>query len=271
MGALLSLEEKRGSVQVLMSTMNQDDHSILDRSNISSDAIIVNQSNRAGYETIKHRNRNVLFITLPEIGVGLSRNTALMRSTSDICLLADDDVAYDDDYESKVIEAFNQHPKADILLFNLPSSNDKQPLRIISKAKRVRLYNSLRYGACKFAFRTDKIKIKNIYFSLLFGGGAKYSAGEDSLFLYTCIRSGLRVYTCPVTLGKVNQNGSTWFKGYTDKFLQDKGAFFKVLSPKFALLLGLQYVVRKHNTVGNGRTRREMFSLIKMGISGINE
>ena len=38
----------------------------------------------------------------------------------------------------------------------------------------------------------------HITFSLLFGGGAKYSNGEDSLFLKDCLKYGLVVYAVPV-------------------------------------------------------------------------
>ena len=34
-----------------------------------------------------------------------------------------------------------------------------------------------------FAVRRERLQAANITFSLLFGGGAKYSNGEDSLFL----------------------------------------------------------------------------------------
>ena len=47
--------------QLIVSTMNQQDDSLIERMNISSDAIIINQSNKFSYhETIVERERNRL-------------------------------------------------------------------------------------------------------------------------------------------------------------------------------------------------------------------
>ena len=56
--------------------------------------------------------------------------------------------------------------------------------------KRVRWYNCGRYPAYSFALRTAKMHEKNLTYSLLFGGGAKYANGEDSLFIHDCLKAG---------------------------------------------------------------------------------
>ena len=42
-----------------------------------------------------------------------------MRASSDIVVLADDDVHYVDDYEEKIIKAFEEKPDADMIIFNI--------------------------------------------------------------------------------------------------------------------------------------------------------
>lgn len=91
----------------------------------------------------------------------------------------------------------------------------------------------MKYGAVRIAVRTQKLRQANIYYSLLFGGGAMYSSGEDSLFIAECIRKGLRVYTNPTLIGHVSQEKSTWFKGYTNKYFIDKGVLFASLSKRW--------------------------------------
>lgn len=250
-------------LQVLLSTMHQKDHSIIDRVNIQTDAIIINQADDFKKEIIKKDENEIQFLTFNERGVGLSRNNALMRSTADIVLLADDDVQYVDGYGEKVIAAFKDSPEADMIVFNVLSKNHDRPSYEIKKYGRVRLQNCLRYGTYRMAFRTDKVKQKNIYFSLLFGGGAKYSSGEDSLFIYTVIKSGLKVFKSPEFIGSVEQSESTWFQGYTDKFFQDKGALFRSLSPKLYPLLLLQFIARRRVPLAEDATAlhalRQMF------------
>lgn len=252
-------------LQVLLSVMNQTDHSILGSINLQTSAVVVNQSDEFKYEEIEYRGSDVLFITLPERGVGLSRNTALMRADADIVITADDDVQYVDGYEQKIIDEFKKNPEADMIVFNVLSDNPDRPSYEIKKPGRVRKYNSLRYGTYRMAFRTDSIRREDIYFSLLFGGGAKYSSGEDSLFIYTAIKRGLKVYKSTERIGSVAQSESTWFEGYTDKFFRDKGALFRALSPRFYVLLILQFVLRKKRSMGDGRSVVAILRLMHEG------
>lgn len=74
------------TLQVLVATMHQTDHSLLEKMNIQSDAIVVNQCNRNEVERFMYNGHQILWMSLNERGIGLSRNTALMRATADIIL-----------------------------------------------------------------------------------------------------------------------------------------------------------------------------------------
>lgn len=124
----------------------------------------------------------------------------------------------------------------------------------------------MKYGAVRIAVRTNKLRQANIYFSLLFGGGAMYSSGEDSLFIAECIRKGLTIYTNPSVIGYVSQEESTWFKGYTDKYFIDKGVLYASLSKRLKKLLCLQYVIRHHTSFNNVKTAREAYKLMLQGV-----
>lgn len=217
--------------QILVSTMHQTDDSKYTEMNLNSDAIIINQSdNYCVSEDVKNGFRVKLF-TLNERGVGLSRNTALMRADADIIQFADDDMIFSDTYRDDVIREFKSHPEADAILFSLDSLNLNRPLLKIKKFKRVRKIEALKYGCARLAIRREKVIYNNITFSLLFGGGAKYGSGEDTLFLQDCIREGLNIYKSPVKVASVKQETSTWFSGYTEKFYKDKGALFAAALP----------------------------------------
>ena len=122
-------------VQVLVASMNQKDHSLLDKMNIRSDAIVGNQCDYNSIEEFEFKGNKAIYLNFAERGVGLNRNNALMRATGDICLFADDDMVYVDDYVEKVKNMFALHPYADVIVFNLI---EKIPTRyVISKEKRV--------------------------------------------------------------------------------------------------------------------------------------
>ncbi|MHB1391564.1 MAG: glycosyltransferase family A protein [Clostridia bacterium] len=254
------------NLQVLVSTMHQSDHSLLEKMNIQSDAIIINQCNRNEFEEFEYKDYLIRFISFAERGVGLSRNNALMRSTADICLFADEDVSYIDGYKEIIVKAFEDKPEVDMILFNVPSTNSDRPSFIISKRSRIRWYNCLKYGAVKMAAKVEKLKEANVYFSLLFGGGAKYSAGEDSLFIAECIKKGLKVYANPTVIGYVSQKDSSWFEGYTDKYFMDKGVFYRCISKWWAGLLCLQFCIRHRNMFEEDKSWKEAFHLMIRGI-----
>lgn len=257
------------NLQVLLSTMNQADSSFLNRMKINSDAIIINQGDFNDFSEINYKGHRVRLFSFKERGVGLSRNNALMRADADICLFADDDIIYVENYQEIILSSFNNNPKADVIIFNVPSLNQERPTYIIKKCGRVRWYNCLRYGAVKIAVRTEKIKRANIYFSLLFGGGAKYSDGEDSMFVAECLRKGLRVYTDNRIIGYVSQADSTWFKGYTEKYFVDKGIFFYLLSKRWARLLCLQFALRHWKLFERNMNLINALSLMNKGIKTV--
>jgi len=256
-------------LQVLVATMHQNDNSLIEKMNIKSDAIIINQCDKNDIQEFEYKGYKIKFLSFAERGIGLSRNNALMRATADICLFADDDVTYVDDYKEIIYRAFEQNSNADMIVFNVPSTNPNRPSQEIIQSRRVRWFNCLKYGAVRIAIRTNKIKQANIYFSLLFGGGAKYGSGEDSLFIFECIKKGLKVYAEPAVIGYVSQEDSSWFKGYTDKFFIDKGALFSCISKRWSKLLCLQFAIRHRKMFGKDNTWREAYKLMMTGASEI--
>lgn len=260
-------------LQVLVATMNQNTYELLKKMNIKSDALFGNQIAQTGKmwkDVFFHNGNKIEWYSWDERGVGLNRNNLLMRSTADIVLFADDDVTYVDDYADKVIKEFESHPESDVIIFNVPSScaDERQKDYIAKRWKRLSLLNCFRHGTFRVAVRREEILKKNIFFSLLFGGGAKYCAGEDSLFIADCIRKKLKVYESPVIIGNVSHEESTWFKGYSEKYFKDKGAFYACFSKYLAPMWCLQFAVR----------RRKLFvkemgfkNACKLMLQGVNE
>lgn len=228
------------TVEVLVATMHQDDFSILDKMNISSDALVGNQCDCNEVKHIEFKSHDITFYSFAERGVGLNRNNTLMRAKADICIFADDDMVFYDDYEQVIKKAFSDIPDADVLCLNI---DDEPKIRPVNKTVfRVRWYNYGRYGAARIAIRRDSVIKNGVFFNLSFGGGAEYSQGEDTLFLFECLKKGLHVYAVPITIAKLTEcRESTWFNGYTEKFFFDKGVYYGSLHFSLSWLLGLRY------------------------------
>lgn len=223
--------------------MNQTP-AIYDKMHITTDCIIVNQCAVNDSLSVRQNGTDTQFYSFAERGIGRSRNTALMRASADVCLFADDDVIYSPGYEETVLREFEQNEKADVIIFNVKSTNIARPGNEIRDRRRVRSFNCLRYCAFQIAVRRERVWEKNIWFSLLFGGGARYSCGEDSLFLWDCVRRHLRVYTSPATIGVVTHGQSSWFSGFNEKYFLDKGYFYKTLSAPLSFLFCVHYLIK---------------------------
>lgn len=110
---------------ILMSCMHQHDHSILVRSNVQSNIVVVNQCDIDKTEEFEFTNKYgqnkwCIFISTTERGLSRSRNMALQNAPNDsICLIADDDETFDDNVENTILDSFERYPMADLIAFSL--------------------------------------------------------------------------------------------------------------------------------------------------------
>lgn len=260
--------ENKKRFQVLIVTMNQTDFSLLEKMNIQSNALIGNQSTTRDMSTsdIVYKGNEVIMYTWNERGVGLNRNNLIMRADAEIVLFADDDVIYDEGYADTILKAFDEHPEADAITFDVVPIPDTINPCLNKTWHRIRWYNCLKYGAPRLAIRTKVLREKNTYYSLLFGGGAKYSSGEDSLFIAELIKRGVKIYGCPQKIGHVTFETSSWYEGYTEKYFKDKGLFFWFLSPRFSKLLCMQYCIRRKSLFQEACSVNVAYNLMLKGI-----
>ena len=122
----------------------------------------------------------------------------------------------------------------------------------------------MKYGAARMAVRPAALKKHNIWFSTLFGGGCLYGSGEDSLLLRQCFRAGLRVYSHSYVLGTCAKDSSSWFTGYNEKYMFDKGAWIACAFPHAKCLMKW-YFTRKL-IKKTSLSKKEVCRLIKQGI-----
>ncbi len=258
------------NVEVLLSVVGKDIDEIkkhLEKSNIRKNAIVINQNEVVDKKVIL--DNNIKIYCLNEKGVGLSRNNALMRAQNKIVAFADDDEIFDEQYEIIIKNAFQKIKDADIIIFNVPSLNEKRVSAHIHDSHRVYWYNSMRYGTFQITAKLDSIKKKRLYFSLLFGGGATYGSGEDSLFLIDALKAGLKVYTYNAKIATVEQKNSTWFQGYNEKFFFDRGALFAAAF-KYPKILGVLQLLRKKNIYKTNISLKNRIKLFFEGVSSYN-
>lgn len=253
-------------LQVLIAAVEQDVHKLAERMNLESEAIIVNQCDHFDYSEYLHGDRLIRCFCTAERGVGLSRNTALMRADGEICLFSDEDIVFDPGYEEAVLSEFEKNKDADVIAFNF-RVDAQRATYYNEKPGRIRWYNYGRYPTYAVAARTEALRKKNISFSLLFGGGARYSNGEDSLFLHDCLKKGLHLYAATAKLGQEMYRESTWFKGYNQKFFVDRGVLYHYLYGRLAGVFSLRFLLAHRKEMLKEKGLLEAYLLMRRGIA----
>ena len=253
-------------IEVLVACMHQTDDSLYKEMNLKTDAILANQTDEFSYREYNEVDGcKVKLISTQDRGVGKNRNKALLFATGDYLLCADEDMIYEDGYSEIVSNAFENQKKADIIVFNLTYLNRHTPGRMAGKRfKRLYFWNSMRYGAARIAIKRSALEKTMLSFSHLYGGGAKYSSGEDTLFIREALRKGLRMYYCPNVIAKVKQEESSWFCGYTDKYFIDKGVLIANAFPILKHLL-VYYFAYSMRDLSKEFGFRQICKLMKKG------
>ncbi len=253
------------TIQTLVSAVKQDTEALPRKMGLETDAIIINQTDRYDYRETEWQAHRVDVFDCDERGVGRSRNMALLRASADIVLFSDEDIVYEKGYADKIISCFRKYKDADLLLFNL-EVNEKRRTYWNTKTVRVHRFNCGRYPTFCAAARLSKLHAAGVSFSLLFGGGAPFSNGEDSLFFTDCLRKGLKIYALPVKIGREEERESTWFHGYDKKFFRDRGVLFHFLYGKAALVWAVRFVLTKQKVMCQEIRPAKAFGYLLEGI-----
>lgn len=251
------------SIEVLLSTIGKENLNLIHDMNLESNIIVINQNSNDSHKTINIGKYNAFIYNDPLKGLSRSRNLALLYASADICLICDDDVRYKKGYANVVSKAFNELPDADIIIFNTEAINANKKIKPKKITKVRRAPKNKYYGSVRIAFKRTSILNKNIWFNVNFGAGARYSAGEESLFLKEARKKKLNIYEYPETISTVDYGESTWFEGYNEKFFIDKGAWLSTAYPKLKWIFIL-YFALSFSKLTN-KSKIDIYKLMKKG------
>ncbi|WP_281725747.1 glycosyltransferase [Lachnoclostridium phocaeense] len=232
-------------VEVLVSTMNQKNYDLLDKMNINSDAVVVNQCDCDNKLLIKKDLFNILWINTTERGLSRSRNMAINNAKGDICIIADDDEIFIDNYAEVVKSAFEREPQYSILRFCIEGI-EKEFKRYPTRSYRIGFINSMKTSSVELAFKRTDIYMNNIKFDTLIGAGTKYPMGEENSFLIQCLKKRLRIKYIPRKIANLHIGNSSWFKNYDKNYFIGRGAAFTSMSRRYSFILIFQFAIRKY-------------------------
>lgn len=181
------------SFQLLISTMNNKFHSR--GINIPVPHLIINQI--TSKDIIPSEDPST--INLFKSGLSLSRNCALKNSSSDICLISDDDLMYEPNFDKKIIEVFEKYPRADIITFKILKESGVEFKNYKKKPFYHNMKSVMRVASVEIAFRRASI-INDLEFDERFGLGAQFPSSEENIFLTDALKKGKTILFYPLVI-----------------------------------------------------------------------
>lgn len=218
------------NLTVLISCMHQKNMDIIQRTNIQTDVVIVNQCDEDKTEEVYFTNKNgtnccATFISTTERGLSRSRNMCIKNAiNADICLICDDDEVLVDNYENIITNAFRDNPQYDIVAFNIDNPETEYP----QEEQKIGYWSAGKLSSWQIAFRRNDI-IKGTPFNVKMGSGTGNGGGEENKFLLDCLAKGVQIKYVPALIGKVAQTESVWFHGFDKQYWINRGWSAKML------------------------------------------
>jgi glycosyltransferase involved in cell wall biosynthesis len=180
-------EFKNQDLEILISTMNRNSLDFLipmfpfcHFSNFS--ILIINQTKEDNL--LVSEFSNVRVINSFEKGLSKSRNLALINATGKIVLIADDDEVFKKGYDTLIINAYNDFPKAAVISFQVENSEGVL-YRKYCKTTKTELNELDLFGIFSPEISINKtiFDLMDVKFDTNFGLGSTFSMGEEAVFL----------------------------------------------------------------------------------------
>ena len=224
------IENKEPSMKVivLISCMHQKDASIIERTNVQTDVVVVNQCDEDSVSDFDFTNKqgstcHAKVINTTERGLSRSRNMAISNAWGDVCLLCEDDDWLEDDYEEKIAVSYVKYSEKDAILFIVNRNDIPGGKKYPAEEGKVGFKQILQSSSVQVTFMRQNIARANIQFDVLLGSGSGNGGGEDNKFLLDIRKAKLKIYYLPVCIGTVQAGESRWFKGFTKQYMIDRG------------------------------------------------
>lgn len=249
-------------VEVLISAMYQTDLALFEKTGVTTDGLIINQCNENAVQKKEECGKQYKMISTMERGLSRSRNLALENAQGDYCLLCDDDELLYEDYEEKIVDAYKKYPDADIICFKVILEEKVYS----NKPYKIGYLKALRVSSVQISMKLDSIKKAGILFDEEYGSGTPMGSGEENIFIYDCLKKGLKAYYVPVIIGEVNQSESNWFRGFTDEYFMKRGAIIYRLMGKIGVIYCAYFAVTKYRRYKNNMSMMRAFLLMINGM-----
>lgn len=237
-------------IEVLLAIMNLKDEieyrNLLKQDNITGKVVAINQVKEKGFNI---ENGDTRIFSYKEVGASNSRNKLVEKAEGDICIFADNDTVFVDNYEEIIKKEYEKNSEADIIIFFAENQNSNREKNKRIGNKKINNLNLMKVRTNEITIKKqilEKIKKENLKFDTNFGPGGIFKKGEETIFISELLKMGMKIYSIDKKISTSRNEESTWFTGFDEKYLFDQGAIFYRIYHKWYKILIIQYLVRKY-------------------------
>lgn len=256
-------------ITTLVSTMNQtENQKLIEKMNIEENYVVINQITNKNIDLPeKCEYDNGICISYKGKGLSKSRNQAINEASTNICVIADDDMVYVKDYCNIIKKSYEKYKDTDIIAFVVEHEDKKYEKKIMKEGK-IGFLKSMKISSVQMTIKKESLLQKGIKFDENFGAGSEYYMGEENIFLFDCLKKGLKIYYVPKKIALLKKSESTWFKGYTKEYFNNFGAVYYRMTKIFYPIFIMQYAIRKYKYYKENFT---MIQVIKYMFEGVRK
>lgn len=125
-------------------------------------------------------------------GVSRSRNLAIKNATADICLMADDDLVYQPNLKTTILDAHLKYPSAAMISFE--AIDELNALYANYGSEGIHTKSSLKnIYTWVISFKRELYMRHQIFYNSHFGFGATFQGGEEYVFLRNAFDKDLKM------------------------------------------------------------------------------
>jgi len=265
-------EAHSNTVEVLIATMHRTSLDFLQNMFPDNDLrrlklLIVNQT-KPGFEC-NSSLENIRVINTYETGLSKSRNLAIKNAIGDICIIADDDVQYVQDFQDIVRNTHQEIETASIIRFKIDTFTGEDYKPYPKTSKKLLHRKSIKpTSSIEITFKRKDIVQSRIKFNTLFGLGSYFKSGEEYLFLRDTLKQGLDVYFENQSIVKHPLERSTSNLG-SDNYVKAVSAINYTDFNNFSYLLLIKFLM--HALLQKSIRVRDIFNKFQVGCKAINE
>lgn len=233
-------------IEVLISTMNLENNvDLIKKMNIKGKSVTINQYSGQSQLYNVEESDNRLY-NYNEKGLSRSRNNAIKQSIGDVCVIADDDMIYYDNYIKIIEDAYKKYDDADIIAFYIENEDENRRKRKM-KERKIEYLHSMKLQSVQLTFKKKSITDNKIFFNEKYGAGTDLYMGEENIFLFDCLKKKLKIYYIPKTIARLKKGKSSWFDGYNKRYLFVRGKTYKEMFGNIlGIAMSIQFVIRHY-------------------------